>query len=202
MIYIEVMINMRKILNLQYLRTIKQIFCKISFLMIQSFSWNLQFSAEIVTFELQKTVKSTVWPWRTKKLLWKLKIPIKVLNAICFINQNVLNHNDFQILKSRVLEWKETVSGIFFENKRLLQPDVVFDSKSIGRNFRSLAPPGGEKNIIFLFFSQPSGARELKLRSFDSKSKITSGRSNSLFSKKKSPLTDCFHSNSTSLPLQ
>ena len=36
---------------------------------------------------------------------------------------------------------------IFFENKLLLQPDVVFDSESNGRNFSSLAPPGGEKNF-------------------------------------------------------
>ena len=43
---------------------------------------------------------------------------------------------------------------IFFEIKLLLQPDVVFDSESNGRNFSSLAPPGGEKNIIFNFIFQ------------------------------------------------
>ena len=43
---------------------------------------------------------------------------------------------------------------IFFENKLLLQSDVVFDSESNGRNFSSLAPPGGEKKIIFKFFFQ------------------------------------------------
>ena len=43
---------------------------------------------------------------------------------------------------------------IFFENKLLLQSDVVFDSESNGRNFSSLAPPGGEKKIIFIFFFQ------------------------------------------------
>ena len=43
---------------------------------------------------------------------------------------------------------------IFFEIKLLLQPDVVFDSESNGRNFTSLAPPGGEKKIIFNFFFQ------------------------------------------------
>ena len=37
---------------------------------------------------------------------------------------------------------------IFFENKLLVQSDVVFDSESNGRNFR----PGGEKKIIFNFF--------------------------------------------------
>ena len=45
---------------------------------------------------------------------------------------------------------------IFFENKLLLQSDVVFDSESNGRNFSSLAPPGGEKKIIFNFFFQIS----------------------------------------------
>ena len=43
---------------------------------------------------------------------------------------------------------------IFFENKLLLQPDVVFDSESNGRNFSSLAPPGGEKKNIFNFYLQ------------------------------------------------
>ena len=43
---------------------------------------------------------------------------------------------------------------IFFENKLLLQPDEVFDSESNGCNFSSLAPPGGEKKIIFNFFLQ------------------------------------------------
>ena len=42
---------------------------------------------------------------------------------------------------------------IFFENKLLLQSDVVFDSESNGCNFSSLASPGGEK-IIFNFFLQ------------------------------------------------
>ena len=43
---------------------------------------------------------------------------------------------------------------IFFENKLSLQPDVVFDSESNGGNFSSLAPPGGEKKIIFNFYLQ------------------------------------------------
>ena len=43
---------------------------------------------------------------------------------------------------------------IFFENKLLIQSDVVFDSESNGCNFSSLAPPGGEKKIIFNFFFQ------------------------------------------------
>ena len=37
---------------------------------------------------------------------------------------------------------------IFFEIKLLVQPDVVFDSESNGRNFSSL---GGNKEIIFNF---------------------------------------------------
>ena len=43
---------------------------------------------------------------------------------------------------------------IFFEIKLLIQPDVVFDSESNGRNLSSLAPPGGEKKIIFNFIFQ------------------------------------------------
>ena len=44
--------------------------------------------------------------------------------------------------------------GDFFEIKLLLQPNVVFDFESNGRNFSSLAPPGGEKKIIFNVFFQ------------------------------------------------
>ena len=43
---------------------------------------------------------------------------------------------------------------IFFENKLLGKPDVVFDSESNGRNFSSLASPGGQKKIIFNFYLQ------------------------------------------------
>ena len=43
---------------------------------------------------------------------------------------------------------------IFFEIKLLLQPDVVFDSESNGRNFSSLASPDGEKKNYFQFFLQ------------------------------------------------
>ena len=43
---------------------------------------------------------------------------------------------------------------IFFENKLFVQPNAVFDSESNGGNFSSLAPPGGEKKIIFNFYSQ------------------------------------------------
>ena len=43
---------------------------------------------------------------------------------------------------------------IFFENKLLLQSDVVFDSESNGRSLSSLAPTGGEKKIIFNFVFQ------------------------------------------------
>ena len=41
---------------------------------------------------------------------------------------------------------------IFFGNELLLQPDEVFDSESNGRNFSSLASPGGEEKIIVDFF--------------------------------------------------
>ena len=52
-----------------------------------------------------------------------------------------------------MVKWKQSVRGdFFFENNLLLQSDVVFDSESNGRNFSSLAPPGGEKKIIFDFF--------------------------------------------------
>ena len=46
------------------------------------------------------------------------------------------------------------MKGFFFENKLLLQPDVVFDSESNGGNFSSLALPDGEKKIIFNFYLQ------------------------------------------------
>ena len=39
----------------------------------------------------------------------------------------------------------------FFENKLLLQHDVVFDPESIGRNFCTLAPPGGQNNNFNFF---------------------------------------------------
>ena len=40
----------------------------------------------------------------------------------------------------------------FFEKKLLVQPNVVFDSESNGRNFSSLAPPGGDEKKYFQFF--------------------------------------------------
>ena len=51
-----------------------------------------------------------------------------------------------------MVKWKQTHKGDFFENKLLLQLDVVFDSESMGRNFSSLAPPGGEKKKLFSTF--------------------------------------------------
>ena len=42
-----------------------------------------------------------------------------------------------------MVELKQTVRGEFFDIKLLLQPDEGFDSESNGRNFRSLAQPGG-----------------------------------------------------------
>ena len=41
----------------------------------------------------------------------------------------------------------------------LLQPDVVFDSESNSCNLSSLAPPGGEKKIIFIFFQNDVTSR-------------------------------------------
>ena len=32
-----------------------------------------------------------------------------------------------------MIEWKQTVRGVFFDIKLLLQPDVVYDSESNGR---------------------------------------------------------------------
>ena len=42
-----------------------------------------------------------------------------------------------------LVKLKQTVRGHFFENKLLLQPNVIFDSESNDRNFSSLAPPRG-----------------------------------------------------------
>ena len=56
-----------------------------------------------------------------------------------------------------ILIFKVAIGGmktkwvIFFEIKLLLQPDVVFDSESNGRNFSSLSPPGGEKKYFHFF---------------------------------------------------
>ena len=56
------------------------------------------------------------------------------------------------ILDYMMVELKVTVKSDFFENNLLLQSDVIFDSESNGRNFSSLAPPGGEKKIFSIFF--------------------------------------------------
>ena len=48
---------------------------------------------------------------------------------------------------------------IFFENKLLLQPDVVLDSESNDRNFSSLAPPGGEKKIFNVYLQNDVTSR-------------------------------------------
>ena len=49
--------------------------------------------------------------------------------------------------------------AIFFDIKLLVQPDEVFDSESNGRYFSSLAPPCGEKKIIFNLFFKMSRRR-------------------------------------------
>ena len=53
-----------------------------------------------------------------------------------------------------------------------------------------------KKKLKIIFFSPPGGARELKLRPFDSESKTTSGCSNSLISEKITPnsLFSIYHS--------
>ena len=51
--------------------------------------------------------------------------------------------------------------GAFFEIKLLLQPDVVFDSESNGRNFSTLAPPGGEKKYLI---KTPTPTRDITLK--------------------------------------
>ena len=114
------------------------------------------------------------------------------------------------IFINSVMGMKTNFQGwFFFEITLVLQRDVVFDSESNCRNLSSLAQTGGDKNIIMnflqndvisrrgrfldLFFAQiiflaaPGGARELKLRPFDSESKNTSGCSYSLISKKITP---------------
>ena len=58
-----------------------------------------------------------------------------------------------------MIEWKQTVRGIFFDIKLLLQPDVVFDSVSNGRNFSPLAPSAGEKKNIFIFLQNDVSSR-------------------------------------------
>ena len=53
---------------------------------------------------------------------------------------------------SYIIFLKVTVRGDFSRKNLFLQSDVVFDYESNGRKLRSLAPPGGEKKIIFIFF--------------------------------------------------
>ena len=55
-----------------------------------------------------------------------------------------------------MVEWKQAVTGDFFDIKLLLQPDVPYDSESNGRKFSSLAPPGAEKGNILFFYNMTS----------------------------------------------
>ena len=77
-----------------------------------------------------------------------------------------------------MIECKQTVRGVFFfENKLLLQPDIIFNPESNGRNFSSLAHPGGDSPLaskklfsfllqnnvtsrFFRFFSRPQTTRK------------------------------------------
>ena len=58
-----------------------------------------------------------------------------------------------------MVEWKQTVKSDFFEKKLLLQPDVVFNSESNGRNYSCLALPGGEKKLFSIFKNLKKGPR-------------------------------------------
>ena len=74
-------------------------------------------------------------------------------------NEHFYGQNDFYYYgTTNILYWQnenKLFGVIFFEIKLFLQSDVVFDSESNGRNFSSLAPPGGEKKNYFqLFFTK------------------------------------------------
>ena len=56
--------------------------------------------------------------------------------------------SDFHNLTTQITYENKLFEVIFFEIKLLLQPDKVFDSESNGRNFSSLAPPGGEQKLF------------------------------------------------------
>ena len=92
---------------------------------------------------------------------------------LCFAN---FETNWLFISWNEMVKWKRLLGVIFFVNKLLLQPCVVFDSESNGCNFSSLAPPGHEKKLFSIFFTK-----------CESESKTTSGCSNKLFSKKITP---------------
>ena len=64
----------------------------------------------------------------------------------------------FHCFRKKILQYKifigrlkSNCKGLFFENYRLEQFDVVFDSDLNGRNFSSLAQPDEKKNIIYNF---------------------------------------------------
>ena len=60
-------------------------------------------------------------------------------------------------LSNHLSNWQnenKLLGVIFFDIKLLLQTDEVFASESNGRNFSSLALPGGEKENIFIFFTK------------------------------------------------
>ena len=101
-----------------------------------------------------------------------------------------------------MLEWKQTVrSDFFLGNKLLLQPDLVFASESIGCNFSSLVPPGGEKRIIFSlakkigkFFSHHQVALESLNYDHSTQNRKLHQTVVTVCFWKKSPLTVTFHS--------
>ena len=51
-----------------------------------------------------------------------------------------------------MVEWKVTIKGDLLFKNLSVQPDVACDSESSGCHLSSLAPFGGEKEIIFNVF--------------------------------------------------
>ena len=48
-----------------------------------------------------------------------------------------------------VVDWKGTAKGDFSKKNLLPQSDLIFDFELNGRNFSSLAPPGGKKTTSY-----------------------------------------------------
>ena len=95
--------------------------------------------------------------------------------------------------------WKSTkfkkIQVQFLEHREVIRPCTKniscstflgfhLSSKNLEKRLRLLVTSFWKKKLKIIFFSPPGGARELKLRPFDSESKTTSDCSNSLFSKK------------------
>ena len=98
--------------------------------------------------------------------------------------------------------WKSTkfkkIQVQFLEHREVIRPcteninwssfyRLPFKQKKSWKNAHAYLWRHFEKKLKIIFFSPPGGARELKLRPFDSESKTTSDCSNSLSSKKNHP---------------